>query len=170
VFILGAFDGLDNVAATATLTATGRGEVVLFDTPASRPRLPGVLRELGATRVVAVGRFTDSAGALASAWGVPVDGPLTWPVGGPPTPLWEVAAPPAAKAVVCPSNPPADFLEGVRLAGLMRVPLMPVGDAGRDGPLLRAWLMRWGTKEVVAVGDAGAVCDGLAGVRVVPGK
>jgi hypothetical protein len=167
VYLVGRLADEDLIALTSAVGAGDPPPVVLFDTPGTAPHLKGFLTAFRPDRVVPVGTFADTAEERERRLGVTLAPPLEWK-GGPPGPLWDALFPQAETVVVCPDRPRGLLLHAACLAGAARAPLFVL--RGRDGEAdeLRRRVAGWKPREVLAVGEADAVCRGLKDVKVTP--
>ena len=167
VYLVGQLPDQDLVALTSAVSTGESPPVVLLDTPAVAPYLKGFLAAYRPDRVVPVGTFPDEVADRERRLGVSLAPALEWKP-GPPGPLWDALFPQAERVVVCPSLPRRQLLHAACLAGAAQAPLFVL--SGREGETdeLRRRVAAWKAREVLAVGEADAVCRDLKAVKITP--
>jgi hypothetical protein len=157
----------DLIALTSAVAAGDPSPVVLLDTPATAPYLAGFFAAFRPDRVVPIGSFADTADERARRLGVSLAPALEWKT-GPPGPLWDALFPQAECVVVCPDRPRGLLLQAACLAGVARAPLFVLrGQDGESEELARR-VAAWKPREVIAAGEAEAVCRALKETKVTP--
>lgn len=146
VLLAQGMSGDDLVVFTANVAASGRGCVPLFDSPRTAPSTADFRNAFRPDAVVPVGPFRDR----------------------PPEALWELLFDRAERVVVCPAEPRPLLLQAATLAGISGAPLLVARGQDDEPAILRRWLERWKTTEVLAVGEAKGLTRGLENLRVTP--
>jgi len=167
VYLVGQLADADLIALTSAVAAGDSPPVVLLDTPATAPYLKGFLAAFRPDRVVPIGTFSETAADRERRLGVSLAPGLEWKA-GPPGPLWDALFPQAERVVVCPDRPRSQLLHAACLAGIAQAPLFVL--RGREGEAdeLRRRVTTWKAREVLAVGEADAVCRDLKDIKVTP--
>jgi hypothetical protein len=167
VYLVGRVPDQDLVAVTSAMAVGDLPPVVLLDTPGIAPYLKGFLAAFRPDRIVPVGSFADSVEERERRLGVTLAPALEWK-DGPPAALWDALFPQAETVVVCPDRPRGLLLHAACLAGAARAPLFVL--RGRDGEAdeLRRRVAAWKPRDVLAIGEAEAVCRELKDVKVTP--
>jgi hypothetical protein len=167
VYLVGRVADEDLIALTSAFAAGDPSPVVLLDTPATAPYLAGFFAGFRPDRVVPIGSFADAADERERRLGVSLAPPLEWKT-GPPGPLWDALFPQAESVVVCPDRPRSLLLQAACLAGVARAPLFVLRGQDGEAEELARRVTAWKPREVVAAGEAEAVCRGLKETRVTP--
>ena len=165
VFLAGGLGDTDLVTLSANLAASKCGGMLLLDSAPSTPFLKAFLSSFRPGRIVPVGSFAEGQAALSGRLGKPVAAGLVWKE-GPPTALWSYLFARAKGVVVCPAEPRRLLLQAAYLAGAAEMPFLVLqGKAGEEA-VLREWLTRWRTHQVLAVGSAAEICGRLPEVQL----
>ena len=169
VFLAGGLGDTDLVTLSANLAASKCGGMLLLDSAPSTPFLKAFLSSFRPGRIVPVGSFAEGQAALSGRLGKPVAAGLVWKE-GPPTALWSYLFARAKGVVVCPAEPRRLLLQAAYLAGAAEMPFLVLqGKAGEEA-VLREWLTRWRTHQVLAVGSAAEICGRLPEVQLDPAE
>ncbi len=166
VYVAGHLADEQMLTLMTSIMASHRGGLLLMDSEKSTPENKRFLSLYHADHVVPVGWFPQGILDLEQRLGARTDPALTWR-DGPPVALWNALIPRARRAVVCRAMPRSLLLEATCLAGVLRAPLCVLHDNEGDIPELARQLTAWGTRQVLAVGDARRRCAGLPGVQLV---
>ncbi len=153
------------IPLAATIAASGQPGVLLIDTPKSSPHTKQFLAAFKPEHIIPVGSVPQGIADLEERLGVKMAPLCEWQR-GPPTALWKAFFPRAEQVVVCPAQPRGLLLQSACLAGVLQAPLFVVDGKVEEAAELRSWLKSWGTRQVLAAGDAGRA---LAVAAVTPG-
>jgi hypothetical protein len=167
VYIVGELADVDLITLTSAVAVGDPVPVVLLDTPAVGPYLKGFLAAYRPDRVVPVGTFADTAEEREERLGVSLAPVLKWK-SGPPTPLWDALFPQAERVVVCPAQPRGQLLHAACLAGAARAPLFVLRGQDGEAEVLARRVADWRPTEVLAVGEAAALCRTVRYAKVTP--
>jgi hypothetical protein len=164
VFLGGNLSDEQVVTFTATVVASGHPGVVLLDSAKASAPAKDFLAAFRPDRVIPVGSFPEGITDLERRLNISPEAVLPWKR-GPPTALWAMLFPRAARVVVCPPEPRPQLLQAACLAGVLHAPLY-VLLGPEDAPELRQHLRRWHSTHVYAAGITARSCRGLDGVIV----
>jgi hypothetical protein len=158
VYLAGQLADEDLIALTSAVATADPPPVLLLDTPGTAPYLNGFLTAFRPDRVVPVGTFADTVAERERRLGVTLAPPLQW----------DALFPQAERVVVSPARPRRLLLQAACLAGVARAPLFVLH--GRDGEAeeLARRVAAWRPAEVLAAGEAAALCRDLKYARVTP--
>jgi hypothetical protein len=159
VYLVGELPDEDLLTLASAVAGAEAAPIMLLDTPGSAPYLKGFLTAYRPDRVIPVGTFSDSAEEREQRLGVALAPPLT---------PRDVPLPEAERLVVCPAEPRRLVLHASYLAGAARAPLFVL--RGRDGEAeeLARRVADSRPAEVLAVGEAAALCRTVRYAKVTP--
>lgn len=167
VYIVGGVNDEGLVLLTTTIAASGKPSVVLVDTNKTSKPNQEFLKLFHPDRIVPCGTFPHGIQNLNDRMAMKLEPALEWQR-GPPEALWKEFFPKAERVVVSPSEPRRLFLQAACLAGVLKAPLyLTHGDANESADLRRR-IADWGTRQVIAVASAEAVCRSISSVAIVP--
>jgi hypothetical protein len=156
----------EQVIALGAAVASQPDATMLLDSKPLTPYLKHFLAARKPARVVPIGDFPNGKSELEKRLGLAVEEPSNWRA-GPPFRLWPTLFPAAKSLVVCPSRPRSLLLRAACLAGAKGAPLWISANNPAESPLLKKWLKRLGTREMLVAGAIDQVRLGSPGVRVV---
>jgi hypothetical protein len=157
----------ENLAAlSAGLAACDPSAVLLLDTPTGETANRAYLAALKPDRIVPLGDYSEDAEQLTKRFGVRPEAPRQW-TRRPPLSFWREFYPRGATVVVCPPEPRGLLYQAACLAGTTASPLYITQGTATDVEELRALLRRWGTREVLALGQTSPLTFEPEGARVV---
>ncbi|TMQ31625.1 MAG: hypothetical protein E6K70_22415 [Planctomycetota bacterium] len=165
IYLVGDLPEEDLMMVTAAVAVGDHPGVLLLNSPKSKPFLKTFLAAFRPETIVPIGSFPHGVPELEERSKVDpakvLDSKRSLP-----NSVWKTFCARAERLVVCPPSPRALMLQCTCLAGAMRAPLFVLRDEQSDGAALRRQLAEWGTREVLAVGDAAKTCRDLPEVHV----